>query len=121
MYPKILDSQSKRSLKIFGKNEDKINYIFLSHKMLFPDSTFHIINFLNKYNTHSSLMEGLVTRKMTVNSTKVDQMSFIINLMNGYDEGKMYGIKELKRNFFHNTILTKANDIFLLKRIQEKK
>ena len=58
-------------------------------------------------------MEGLVATKMIVNGANTDQISFKINLMHGYDEEKLYGIKELKRKFFHNTILTKANDVFL--------
>ena len=66
MYSKSFDSQSKSSLKIFAKNENKISYKNLSYKILFPDSKFHIINFLKKYGTLFSLLEGLVTRKMTV-------------------------------------------------------
>ena len=92
--------------------KSRIDNKILSYKILFPDSTFHIINFLKKYGTLSSLLEGLVTRKMTVNSANADQISFIINLMHEYNEWELYGIKELKSNFFHKTILTKANDVF---------
>ena len=41
--------------------------------------------------------------------------------MHGYDERKLYGIKELKSEFFHNTILTKANDVFLNTKKNPKK
>ena len=47
-----------------------------------------------------SLLEDLVTRKMTVNSTNADQISFIINLMNGYNESKLIDIKAIKDEFF---------------------
>ena len=121
MYPNSFTSQGNKLLKILGNNENKIDYKNLSKKMLFPDSTFHIIIFLKKYGSLSSLLEGLVTRKMTVNSANVDQISFIVKLMHGYNKGALYGIKELKSKFFHDTILRKANDVFLnAKKIQEK-
>ena len=75
MYPNSFDSQSKSSLKTLAKNKETVNYKNSSYKILYPDSTFHIINFLKKYATLSSLLEGLVTRKMTVNSENVDQIS----------------------------------------------
>ena len=89
MYPNSFDSQSKSSLKTLAKNEYKVNYANLSNKVLFPDSTFHIINFLKIYDTLSSLLEGLVTRKMTVNNANADQLSLIINLMHGCNERKL--------------------------------
>ena len=121
MYPKSFTSQRKKLLEIFAENDDKIRYKNLSYKILFPDSTFHIINFLNKYVTLFSLLEGLVTRKMTLNNANADQISFMINLMHGYDEGKLYDIKELKSRFFRNTILTKASDVFLNTKKNPKK
>ena len=48
MYPKSFTSQGKKSLKIFAKNENRINYKNLSYKTLLPNSTFHIINFFKK-------------------------------------------------------------------------
>ena len=80
MYPKSLDSPSKSLLKTLAENEDRISCKNLSYKTYFPDSTFHIINFLKKYGTLSSLLEGLVTRKVTVNNANADQISFIINI-----------------------------------------
>ena len=50
---------------------------------------------------------------MTVNSANVDQISLIINLMHGYNEQEFHNIKEMESKFFHNTILTKANDVFV--------
>ena len=108
MYPSSFTSQGNKLLKILGNNENKIDY-----KNLFPDSTFYIISFLKKCGTLSSLLEGPVTRKMTVDSANFDQISFIIKLMHGYNEGELYGIKELASKFFRNTILRKANEVFL--------
>ena len=110
MYSKSFTGQGKKLLKILAKNEDKINY--KNFKTLFPNSTFHIINLLKKYVTLFSLLEVLVTRKMTVNNENVDQICFIINVMHEYDEGKLYGIKELKSECFHNTTLKKTRDFF---------
>ena len=68
---------------------------------------------MKRYGTLFSLLEDLVTRKMTVNSANVDQISLIIDLMHEYNEEKLHDIKELESKFFHNNILTKANDVFL--------
>ena len=38
----------------------------LSDKILLPDGKFHDFNFFKKYGTLSSLLQDLVTRKMTV-------------------------------------------------------
>ena len=67
------------------------------------------------------MLENLETRKTTVNSTNADQVSFIINLMNGYNESKLIHVKAIKDEFFYNTVLTKAKTVFLdTKKIQEK-
>ena len=50
---------------------------------------------------------------MTLNSANVDQISLIINLTHGYNEGKLHDIKELESKFLDYTILTKTNDVFL--------
>ena len=93
----------------------------LSCRILLLDGKFNITNFLKKYGTLSSLLEDLVTRKMTVNSVNADQISFIINLMHGYNEGEFFDIKALVSKFLYNTVLTKANNFFLdIKKIQGK-
>ena len=94
-------------MKRFAKNKNKINYKDLSYKLLFPDSKFQIINFLKKYDTLSSFLEGLVS------SANADQISFIINLMYGYSDEKLYGIEEAKSNFFCSTALIKSKNVFL--------
>ena len=58
-------------------------------------------------------MENLVTRKMTVNSANADQISFIIDLMLGYKEGKLLDTEAMQNEFFYNTVLTKAKKVFL--------
>ena len=50
---------------------------------------------------------------MTVNNANADQISFIINLMHGYDESKLLDIKAIKNEFFYNTVLVKAKKVFL--------
>ena len=111
-YPNSFTSQGKSLLKIHTNSEKKIDYKNLSYKILFPDSTFHITNFLEKYGTLLSLLESLTTKKVTVNSANSDQISFIINLMHGYDDWRLYGLRESKSEFFHNTILTSAKNNF---------
>ena len=59
------------------------------------------------------MLENLETRKTTVNSTNADQVSFIINLMNEYNESKLIDIKAIKDEFFYSTVLTKAKTVFL--------
>ena len=85
MYPSSFNEQSKSSLKTFAKNENKINYKNLSYKVLLPDTKFYEISFLKKYGTLYSLLEDLVTRKMIADSVNADQISFVINLMHGYN------------------------------------
>ena len=58
-------------------------------------------------------MENLVTRKMTVNSANADQISFIIDLMHGYNESKLLDTEAMQNEFFYNTVLTKAKKSFL--------
>ena len=41
--------------------------------------------FLKKYGTLYSFLEDLVIRKMIVDNANADQISFIINLMHGYN------------------------------------
>ena len=78
-------------------------------------SKFYEISFLKKYGTFFSLLEDLVTRKVTVNSVNADQMFLIINLMhiyNDWDFDKKTQI-DLERGRSHSIVLAKANDVFL--------
>ena len=67
------------------------------------------------------MLENLVTKQTTVNSANSDQISFIINLMNGYNESKLVDIKAIKDEFFYNTVLTKAKKVFLDTKKNSKK
>ena len=86
MYPKSFNKQSKTLLKTVAKNECKINYKNLFYKIPLLDGTFHENSFLKKFDTLFSLLKDLVTRQMTVNSANAGQVSFIINLMHGYND-----------------------------------
>ena len=82
-YPNSFDKKSKALLNALARNENKINYKNLSCRILLSDGKFHEFNFFKEYGTLYDMLENLVTKKMTVNSTNADQISFIINLMNG--------------------------------------
>ena len=112
MHPKYF-SQGKKLLEILVKTENKINYKNLFYKILLSDGRLHEFIFFKKYDTLYSLLEDLVTKKMTVNSANAAQISFIIDLMHGYDESKLVDIKAVKNEFFYNTVLTKAKKVFL--------
>ena len=58
-------------------------------------------------------MENLLTKKTIINSANVDQISFIIDLVHGYDESKLTDIETIKdESFFYNSFLTKAEKVF---------
>ena len=84
----------------------------MSYRILLSDSKFHELNFFKKYGTLYDLLENLVTKKTTVNSANAYQIFFIINLINGYNESKLTDIKAIKDEFFYNTVLTKAKNVF---------
>ena len=100
-------------LRKLAENASNINYKNSSYKILLPDGKFHEFIFFKKYGTLFSLLEDLVTSKMAVNSANANQISFIINLMYGYDESKLTDIEAIKNEFFDNTVLTKAKTVFL--------
>ena len=89
IYPNSFDKKSKSLLSTLAKNESSINYKNLSYKILILNGVFDEFNFFKKYGTLYSLLKDLVTRKMTINSANANQISFIIDLKHGYDEGKL--------------------------------
>ena len=113
MYANSFDNKSKALLNTLAKIENKINYKNLSYRILLSDGKFHEFNFYKKYSTLYELLENLVTKETTVNSANADQISFIINLINGYNESKMIDIKTTKDKFFYSTALTKAKKVSL--------
>ena len=75
-------------VKKLATDEDRINYEDLSYRILFYEETSvksHEINFLKKYGTLYSLLEDLVSSKITVDIANTDQISFIIHLTHGYE------------------------------------
>ena len=60
--------------------------------------------FSKKYGTLHSLLKDLVTRKVTINSANADQISFIIDLMHRYDEGKLIDLETIKNEFFYKNL-----------------
>ena len=74
----------------------------------------HFVNliFSKKYGTLYSLLKDLVTRKITRNSANADQMSFMIDLMYGYGEGKLIDIETLKNEFFYNSLNKSKTNFF---------
>ena len=113
MYPNSFDKKSKALSNTPAKNENKINYKNISHRILLSNRKFHEFNFLKKCGTLYYLLENLVAKKATVNCANADQISFIINLINGYNESKFIDIKATKDEFFYDTVLTKNKKSFL--------
>ena len=83
MYSNSFDKKSKALLNTLAKIENKINYKNLSYRILLFDGKFHEFIFFKIYDTLYDLPENLVTKKTTVNSANADQITLIINLMNG--------------------------------------
>ena len=77
-------------------DENKIKYKELSHKILFTEEDnfrYNEIDFLKKYGTLYNLLDNLLSSKITKSKANADQTSFIISLMNGYDENDLFGAK----------------------------
>ena len=121
MYHNSFDKKSKALLNTPAKHENKINYKTLSDRILLSDGKFHEFHSFKKYGTLYELLEILVTKKTTVNSVNADQISFIINPINGYNGSKLIDIKAISYDFFYNTVLTKAKKVFLDTKTSSKK
>ena len=89
--------------------------------MLLSDLKFHKFIFFKIYGTLYDLLENLITKKTTVKSANADQICFIINLMNGYDETKLIDVKAIKNEFFYNTVSRKAKKVLLDTKKNSKK
>ena len=85
----------------------------MSYRILLYDGEFHEFNFFKKYGTLYSLLENLVTKKITINSANGDQIYFIIDLMHGCNKSKLVDTEAIKNDFFYDTVLTKARKVFL--------
>ena len=67
------------------------------------------------------MLENVVTKKMTIDSANADQISLIINLMDGYNKSKLTDTEAIKNEFFYNAVLTKSEKVFLDTKKVEKK
>ena len=114
MYHKFFAGRNKVSLKSIASNENTINYRNLSYKILFSNGKLYELNFFKKYGTLYDLLENVLAKKTSVDSANADQISFVTNLMRGYDESKLIDIETIKDIFYlHNALLTKAERVFL--------
>ena len=86
-------------------------------KICLTEFYYPIVNSMNlilfKYGTLYSLLENLVTKKITISSAYADQICFITDLMRGYYKSKLIDIEVIKNELFYNTVLTKAKNVFL--------
>ena len=96
-------------------DENKINYKCLSLKTHFTEediTRFHEINFLKKYGMLYNLLDNLLTSKIATNNANPDQISFITNLMHGYDKDNLFdegtNMSVKKGKSWKNKSLTKA-------------
>ena len=54
---------------------------------------FHAIDFLKIFGTLYDLLKDWVTKKIYTDNAKVNQLSFIINLMHGYNKDDLFDKK----------------------------
>ena len=83
-------------LRRLADSENVINYKYLSYKIYFNEDDsfrFHEFDFLENDGTPYDLLDNLLTKKVTINDAKADQISFIINLMHGCDKNDLFGEK----------------------------
>ena len=80
LYPSSFDD---RSLKILFYDEDNLRS--------------HANNFLKKYGMLYSLLGDLVTSKTNIDNANAAQISFIINLMQGYNKNDVFDKETHKR------------------------
>ena len=112
-YPKFFTGQNKTFLKSIARNESSINYKNLSYEFLLSDGKSHIFDFLKKYGTLYSLLENLLTKKTTVESANIEEVSFVTDLMHGYDESKLIDTTTIKdKSYFHNALLKNQTEFF---------
>ena len=113
-YSKSFTNQNKTLLTSIAKNENSINYKNLSHEFLLSNGRPDELNFFKKYGPLYSLLESLLIKITDVDSANAGQLSFIIDLMRGYDKSKLIDIETIKdKIYFHSALLTTAERVFL--------
>ena len=116
-------------LKKLANSENVINYDYLSYKVYFSEENsirFHKIGFSKEYGTLYDLLDDLLISKITIDNANDDQITFVIDLMHGYDKNDLFDEKTdlsvEKGKFRKSKVLIKANNFFLIaKYIQETK
>ena len=111
-------------MEVLAKNEN-IVYKNLSYKTYFfeEDNTrFHVLDFLKDFSTLYDLLRDLVTSKIGITYANTDQMRFIIYLMMGYFEKKIFiektKIYKEKSDSWQDEVLNMAK--IILKNSKEK-
>ena len=80
-----------------------------------PNSRLHEFNFSKKIWYLIWLVRRFTNlKKLAVDNVNIDQISFIIGLMKGYDESKLIDLETIKdKSYFPSVFLTKTQRIFL--------
>lgn len=88
MFPKFFTRAGRNMLNNLGKDEHKIDCDDFSYKIPFSDEDgvrVHETSFFkNKYGTLYDLLKDLITSKIKIRDTNIDQISLITRLMIGY-------------------------------------
>ena len=86
----------------------------MSYEILLPSGRFHKFDLFKKYGTLYGLLKNLLTKKTIIDRANADQISFIIDLMHGYDGSKLTDAEVIKDEcYFYNVFLRKAKRVFL--------
>ena len=94
----------------------------MSYKIYFGEkdsNRFYAIDFLKKYSMLYDVLDNLFTSKITIDNVNADQITFIIDLIHGYEKNDLFsekrriGVKK-KGKSWKKDALTKTN-IFLKK------
>ena len=90
MYSSFFSKRSIDSLDVLARNEG-IDYKNMSYKIIFNDET--NINFFKTFGTLYGLLKNLVTSKMNITDSNIDQIRFIAYLVLGYYDKDFFLLK----------------------------
>ena len=85
----------------------------MSYQILFCDEDNvrpHEINFLEKYGMLYDFLQNLVTSKINIDDANADQISFVINLIWGYNKNDLFDNETCNKKsiFWEYKVLNKA-------------
>lgn len=102
IYSKSFKAKSKVTLEKLRLKENDIDYEHLWYKKIYfseeGDAVFHKIDFLKRHGTLYDLLQDVVTRKINIDHTNVEQLNFIINLMYGHNKNILLDKKKIQIN-----------------------